>query len=343
MSTTTRLVAARTGRIAAFLLAVGVAELGMAQPYPSGGAALPGGGALGASVVDVYGILDANALGPAARGTTRLDLGGQQVALAELLGWVQAFAAEEGRPLSPGDRAMRARRAGELSRMLRQARGALQNGRGGPSARNAAVLAAFDRLAGQLDGVVRVGGMPGGAGFGPGVPSGVPGGVQGGVPGGVPAGVMSPGSVPGGLPGAQGLAPGAPSGLGVPPGGGLPGGVPGGGIAGAPPGVGMPGVPGGLPSGLGGPAVPGALGAPGGTGPVGVPGVSGVQGGVPGGPGIPGATGVTPGGPGVPGVAKAGVPGVPGVGKAAGGPKGVGGVPTPPVVAPTAVPKPPTS
>ncbi|MCU0293430.1 MAG: hypothetical protein MUF10_15815 [Thermoanaerobaculaceae bacterium] len=345
MSTTAPLAKldARAGRIAAVILALCVAGLGMAQPNPPGGAPLPGGGALGASVQDVYGILDANALGPAARGTTRLDLGGQQVALAELLGWVQAFAAEEGRPLSASDRAMRTRRAGELSRMLRQARGALQNGRGGPSARNMAVLAAFDRLAGQLDGLVHAPGMPGGAGFGSGVPSGVP----GGVPGGVPAGVMSPGGVPGGLPGgmpgAQGMAPGVPSGLGMPPGGGLPGGVPGGGIAGSPAGVGMPGVPGGPPSGPGGPGVPGALGAPGGAGPLGVPGVPGVPGGAQGGPGVPGATGLTPGGPGAPGVPGLAKAGVPGVGKPAGTTKGVAGVPTPPVGLPTAVPRPPSS
>lgn len=323
-----------------FLVATCVAGLATAQPAPGVAPPPGGGGALGGSLQEVLGGLDASGLGQAARGTTRLDLGGQQVALGELLGWVQGFAVYDGRPLSPADRAARARRAGELSRMVRQARGALLNGRGGPAAaRNLALLASFDRLAAQLDGVVKAPGLPTGLGA-----TGVPGGMPMGHPGVVP-GALSPGAMPGmpggpGLPGAAGLAPG--SAPGVPGAGGLsPGGVPGvpgaGGLGAVPSGQGLPGAPEGLPS------SPGALGVPGGM-PGGAPGVPGgltVPGGVPSGSGLPGATGLKPGLPGGPSLP--GGPGLPGARKA-GAPttaKGAAKVPTPPAVPPTAVPKPP--
>ncbi|HNX51854.1 MAG TPA: hypothetical protein PKL08_16925, partial [Thermoanaerobaculaceae bacterium] len=309
MTTTTPLArqAARIGRIAAIVVLLLVPEVGVPQPLPAGGVPPPPGGGLDASLLDVTSVLDANALGPVARGATRLDLGGRQVALAELLGWIHAFAVEEGRPLSASDHAARLHRAGELSRMLRQARGALQNGRGGPAVgRNLAVLAAFDRLAGQLDGLVRAPGLRGG-------PGPMPGGQLGAVPGGLPSGM------PGGLPGAPGLAHGAPSGLGLPVGGGMSGVGPGAGMTGLPTG-GVPGAPPGLPSGVADPGGPGALGVPGTGTPLGGPGALTPLAGIAGGPGLPGAAGPKPGiagapglpGGGAPGVKKAGLPGLAG-------------------------------
>lgn len=322
--------AARIGRIAAIVVLVLVPGVGVPQPLPGGGDPPPSGGGLDASLLDVTSVLDANALGPVARSATRLDLGGRQVALAELLSWVHAFAVEEGRPHSASDHAARLRRAGELSRMLRQVRGALQNGRGGPVVgRNLAVLAAFDRLAGQLDGVVRAPCLPGGPGS---------------VPGGLPSGM------PGGLSGAPGLAHGVPSGLGGPPGGGIPGVAPGAGMTGLPAGGGVPAPPG-LPSAEVGPGGPGALGAAGPGTPLGGPGALMPPAGVAGGPGLPGAASPKPGiagapvvpGGGAPGVKAVRIPGLAGGSKAGGAPKGLPGVATPPVGLPTAGAKPPSS